>query len=504
MSFDATANHLAQHESDINKWALTYYRDVNPDLFEGDGGGLELARLFLVREFSNRPKRANSLETMGMVSVQYPKLQKVVAVPAQVLTVAKFTVDEWRQLLKTAVDFVVRDFTAIELKESWRKWIGKKARTSHLLPPLTPKEEKTSFLKTWPQSNKVGVQNRMVRLIAVLLNKDPANESGRDSIDFVLRTIWDELVRIDLLKKSSEGRFLALEDMAFSPISQGWLCPVTRRVLDVAVRGITPYLPGHNRTAATINCQKITVPLWPGRSTDFVLPIERVTAARTWLANDDQILSLREQGIWSNLNDRIVEGVKYFRTAEHSAQQSGAKLKDYEDKFKEGQINLLSCSTTMEMGVDIGGISVVAMNNVPPHPANYLQRAGRAGRRSETRSVAFTVCKNNPHDQMVFLQPMWPFVTALPAPAIKLESPVIVQRHFNAMMLSNFLWRSVDGVDLNKLNMEWWALPNPGSRVDAFIAWCRCFDASVDTKLSNGLHMLLRKTCFDSTLPLST
>ena len=504
MSFDATANHLAQHESDIKKWALTYYRDVNPDLFEGDGGGLELARLFLVREFSNRPKRANSLETMGMVSVQYPKLQKVAAVPAQVLTVAKFTVDEWRQLLKTAVDFVVRDFTAIELKESWRKWIGKKARTSHLLPPLTPKEEKTSYLKIWPQSNKVGVQNRMVRLIAVLLNKDPANESGRDSIDFVLRTIWDELVRIDLLKMSSEGRFLALEDMAFSTISQGWLCPVTRRVLDVAVRGITPYLPGHNRTAATINCQKITVPLWPGRSTDFVLPIERVTAARTWLANDAQILSLREQGIWSNLNDRIVEGVKYFRTAEHSAQQSGAKLKDYEDKFKEGQINLLSCSTTMEMGVDIGGISVVAMNNVPPHPANYLQRAGRAGRRSETRSVAFTVCKNNPHDQMVFLQPMWPFVTALPAPAIKLESPVIVQRHFNAMMLANFLWKSVDGVDLNKLNMEWWALPKSGSRVDAFIAWCRCFDASMDPKLSNGLHMLLRKTCFDSTLPLST
>jgi DEAD/DEAH box helicase domain-containing protein len=306
------------------------------------------------------------------------------------------------------------------------------------------------------------------------------------------------------LKKSSEGRFLALEDMAFAPITQGWLCPVTRRVLDVAVRGITPYLPGHNRTAATIQCQRITVPLWPARTTDFVLPVERISVARAWLANDPQILSLREQGIWSNLNDRVVEGVRYFRAAEHSAQQSGAKLKDYEDKFKEGQINLLSCSTTMEMGVDIGGISLVTMNNVPPHPANYLQRAGRAGRRSETRSVAFTVCKNNPHDQMVFLQPMWPFVTALPAPAIKLESPVIVQRHFNAMMLANFLWRNVDGIDLNKLNMEWWALPKSGARVDAFIAWCRCFDASLDPKLSNGLRMLLRQTCFDTTPPLST
>lgn len=503
-SFDAMANHLALHESDINKWALTYYRDMSPDLFEGDWGSLELAKLFLVREFSSRPKRANSLETMGMVSVQYPKLQKVSAVPAQVLAVAKFTLEEWWQLLKMAVDFVVRDFTAIELKESWRKWIGKKARTSHLLPPLSNKEEKSSLLKIWPQSNKVGVQNRMVRLIAVLLHQDPSNEGGRDIIDSVLRALWDELVRIDLLKKSSEGRFLALEDMAFGTTSNGWLCPVTRRVLDVTVRGVTPYLPGHNRTAATIQCQKIVVPLWPERTIDFASPAERIAAARSWLAHDPQILSLREQGIWSNLNDRVVEGVRYFRTAEHSAQQSGTKLKEYEDKFKEGQINLLSCSTTMEMGVDIGGISVVAMNNVPPHPANYLQRAGRAGRRSETRSVALTVCKNNPHDQMVFLQPMWPFETALPAPAIKLESPVIVQRHFNAMMLANFLWRHVDRVDLNKLNMEWWALPRAQSRVEAFMAWCRCFDPSQDQKLSDGLRMLLRQTCFDAVVPLST
>ncbi len=504
-SFDEIAEKLSQHESDINKWALNYYRDISPDLFEGDWGGLELARLFLVREFSNRPKRANSLETMGMVSVQYPKLQKVTAVPAQVMMVTNFTPDEWRQLLKTAVDFVVRDFTAIELKESWRKWIGKKARTSHLLPPLTNREEKSSFLKIWPQSNRVGMQNRMVRLLAVLLRKDPGTGEGRDAIDAVLRALWDDLVRIELLQKSNEGRFLALKDIAFASMESGWLCPVTRRVLDVAVRGVTPYLPSHNRSESTIQCQKIEIPKWPQRMADFASPIERIVAARQWLSQDPQIVALREQGIWSNLNDRIVEGVRYFRTAEHSAQQSGSKLKEYEDRFKEGQINLLSCSTTMEMGVDIGGISVVAMNNVPPHPANYLQRAGRAGRRSETRSVALTVCKNNPHDQMVFLKPMWPFVTALPAPTIKLESPVIVQRHFNAMMLSNFLWRNVQsGGDLNKLNMEWWALPKAGSRVAAFVAWCRCFDASQDTKFSAGLQMLLRHTCFDGGVPLAS
>ena len=56
----------------------------------------------------------------------------------------------------------------------------------------------------------------------------------------------------------------------------------------------------------------------------------------------------------------------YFSAAEHSAQQPSAKLQLYEKKFKEGEINILSCSTTMEMGIDIGGVQQVAMNNVPP------------------------------------------------------------------------------------------------------------------------------------------
>lgn len=50
------------------------------------------------------------------------------------------------------------------------------------------------------------------------------------------------------------------------------------------------------------------------------------------------------------------------------------------------------------MGVDIGGITISSMNNVPPHPANYLQRAGRAGRRKETKAISFTLCKDNFHD----------------------------------------------------------------------------------------------------------
>jgi DEAD/DEAH box helicase domain-containing protein len=93
----------------------------------------------------------------------------------------------------------------------------------------------------------------------------------------------------------------------------------------------------------------------------------------------------------------------------------------------------------MEMGVDIGGISVVANNNVPPHPSNYLQRAGRAGRRNESRALTLTMCKGNPIDQRVFKNPKWPFNTKMKQPYITLDSERIVQRHVNSFAFGYFI-----------------------------------------------------------------
>lgn len=506
-NFEDLALHLSMHEADIRRWSLHHYRDLSPDQFAGDAGALDLARLFLFREFSRRPKRGNSLETLGLVAVQYPKLELIAAVPQSVSALVRVSVDDWRHVLKLVLDFVVRDMSCLEFKDTWRRWVGKKTVSAKFLSPDS-KDRPTGVYRRWPRPNRVGVQSRMVRLLAAAFHKDPSTAEGGDAIDALLRAAWDDLVRLGLLQKATDGRYMALGDLAFAQIGDGWLCPVTRRVLDVTLRGLTPYLPGQNRKASTIECQRVRVPGWPEIGADFETPGKRIDAARHWLATDPEVNVLRELGLWSNVNDRVVEGVRYFRTAEHSAQQSGALLQEYEDRFKQGQINLLSCSTTMEMGVDIGGISVVAMNNVPPHPANYLQRAGRAGRRSETRSIALTVCKNNPHDQMVFHDPLWPFTTKLPAPSIKLESPVIVQRHINAMLLADFLWKQMAQAggqgDLNKLNMEWWALPKGSSRADAFVARSECFDPQLEQRLTGGLRMLLKHTCFESGVPLTS
>ena len=49
-------------------------------------------------------------------------------------------------------------------------------------------------------------------------------------------------------------------------------------------------------------------------------------------------------------------------------------------QFIDGKVNVLSCSTTFELGVDVGDLQSVVMRNMPPKTANYVQRAGRAGR----------------------------------------------------------------------------------------------------------------------------
>lgn len=496
-----TAAYLSSVEPDTRDWMHQYYSDLDPTEFGGAMGKERLAHILIMREFARRPKRANSLETMGLVAVCYPKLGSVTQLPKFPDGTARLTLPEWKDFLKTALDFYIREQTILNLPGSWWKWGGQRLSGKQLLSPDS-KEKPTSGIKKWPQCNPVGMQNRLVRLLSYVLKLDPASAHGRDAIDGILRCAWNDLIRVGLLQGGSMGRYFALEDMAFAPLSKGWVCPVTRRVLDVTLKGVTPYLPREPKDKVAL-CRPIELPKCTLLDKDFPSADERLAGIRHWLSDDATVVSLRSEGLWSDLSDRIVEGGGYFRAVEHSAQQPGSRLQQYESEFKSGRINLLSCSTTMEMGVDIGGITVVAMNNVPPHPANYLQRAGRAGRRAETRSVALTVCKNNPHDQYVFANTRWAFETQLPAPSIKLESAIIVQRHINSMLLANFLRTQLTGgSDMVKLNMEWWMLPKDEARSDRFIAWAKCFDEKEGGNLTTGLRSLLRYTCFDGIVSL--
>lgn len=75
---------------------------------------------------------------------------------------------------------------------------------------------------------------------------------------------------------------------------------------------------------------------------------------------------------------------------EHTAAIAGEIRAGIEEEFKQGEVNLLSCTTTMEMGVDLGDLEAVLCKNVPPSIANYQQRAGRAGRRAQVAPIVLT------------------------------------------------------------------------------------------------------------------
>ncbi len=480
---------------DLSKHMRNSYKDMNSDiLVDGDVG--RLAEILLLREFARRPRRQNSLETLGLVAVGYSGLEKVTDSPIEWQKKGKKTQD-WQNFLKLCLDFHVRDRIFIKIKPEWFNWLGTRFFPKLLLPPKSFDKQDAGH-KSWPQLREGKPTIRLFRLLAEALNMDIESPEDRVILNELMCDAWEALTKkTQILEKLPVHPHYRLDPqkITFKPIRKAWKCPVTLRVLDTTLCGLTPYLPkkpsSENRDASII-----TMPLRP--KIDDHDGEENLNKIRKWLNTDEHVRTLREDGIWSNLSDQIAEGGMFFRAVEHSAQQPSLRLQDYQDRFKKGQLNVLSCSTTMEMGVDIGGLSIVAMNNAPPHPANYLQRAGRAGRRNETQSVALTVCRDNPHEMAVFKKPNWAFTTPMPKPVVTLNSKRIVQRHINAFILTHFLKQDsiANETETIKLDCHWFFCTEGAdiSIAEQVQTWLNQMMKNITPTLADGLRAIIDET----------
>lgn len=129
-----------------------------------------------------------------------------------------------------------------------------------------------------------------------------------------------------------------------------------------------------------------------------------------------------------------------MKAEEHTAQIESKRAASIQTDFNEGKVNVLSCSTTFELGVDVGQLESVFLKNVPPSSANYIQRAGRAGRRTDSTAFALTFCQRSSHDLNYFNDPVKMISGKVKTPHFDIMNEKIVLRHVYATALASF-WR---------------------------------------------------------------
>jgi DEAD/DEAH box helicase domain-containing protein len=203
--------------------------------------------------------------------------------------------------------------------------------------------------------------------------------------------------------------------------------------------------------AVRLNMSNVSVSRPPalqcGEASQRIAP--RSASGRSWIAPDDVFAEISASDadrlpLYKRRRQRYAGGVgaadleSAVWAEEHSAQLAVETGRDVQRLFLEGARNVLSCTTTMELGIDIGGLSAVMLANVAPAIANYLQRAGRAGRRADGSALVLTFASAYPHDQEVFRDFSRYLSDSVLPSRIALDRPGIVDRHIASFLVGTY------------------------------------------------------------------
>lgn len=291
------------------------------------------------------------------------------------------------------------------------------------------------------------------RLLAALgVEQDPAE---------VLKGCWD------VIKAQPEDGWLASRQppglgvvhqldyrwLSLEPGSSLFRCDTCQRKAPVSVRGV----------CTTLGCTGTLVPY-------KVPPVE---------LDDDHYRTLY----------RSMKPVP-LAAKEHTAQWTGKTAAEIQQDFLKGEVNALSCSTTFELGVDVGELQSVMLRNMPPTTANYVQRAGRAGRRTASAALVVTYAQRTSHDLSRFQKPVEMIAGEVRAPYVPLGNERIDRRHAHSVALAAFFRHGK-----RTLGREWrtageFFLPGPDGE-PAPVTLVRGFLTPVPEEVETSLRRIL-------------
>ncbi len=393
---------------------------------------VKLAEAFLFRELFRRPRVQNNPETMGLLRLTFPKMAEQARLfgPPAPLAQAGIDAEGWAALAHLAADMVFRQALSVEMPLDMVPLVAPRfGRLNTIHAANTPPDQMPDRARRWPGPRTE--RHKLVQLIYALTGGSPDSALDQDRAGEVLDSLWT-MICTNAARDTGQGAWrLDFSRAAVERLDRVWLCPVTRRPYGWSAGGRSPNAPLQVMT-------EITMPRLPVANAGGLTPDQRAEVAR-WTETAPEVAVLRGRGLWTDLHDRLAAFPPYIRAQEHSAQIPRATLQRYEEKFREGRINLLNCSTTMEMGVDIADVRLVVNSNVPPALSNYRQRAGRAGRRGESWAFTLTFCRDLPLDRRVFESPADFLRRPIVAPKVWFDSPSLVQRHVNAALLTAWL-----------------------------------------------------------------